>query len=95
MTYRLRFTEDAKKEWDKLDPGIRNKFAKKLKERRENPRIPSAKLSGIKDSYKIKLLDDGYRLVYTVDDDIVTIDVITIGKRNQNLVYKTAKKRLK
>lgn len=95
MTYRLRFTEDAKKEWDKLDPGIRNKFAKKLKERRDNPRIPSAKLSGIKDSYKIKLLDDGYRLVYTVEDDIVTIDVITIGKRNQNLVYKTAKKRLK
>jgi len=94
MTYRLQFAEDAQKEWDKLDAGIRNKFKKKLKDRRENPRIPKAKLSGMKDSYKIKLVDDGYRLVYTVDDETITIDVVTVGKRNKNLVYKKARKRI-
>lgn len=94
MTYSLKFTEDAKKEWDKLDAGIRKKLAKKLKERRENPRVSSAQLSGMKDSYKIKLKSDGYRLVYTVNDGIMTIDVITVGKRNKSLVYKTARKRL-
>ena len=91
MTYSLRFTEDSKKEWDKLDAGIRKKLAKKLKDRRENPRVPSAKLVGMKDSYKIKLRDDGYRLVV---DETITIDVITVGKRNKNLVYKKALKRI-
>ena len=94
MTYSLRFTEDSKKEWDKLDAGIRKKLAKKLKDRRENPRVPSANLVGMKDSYKIKLRDDGYRLVYTVVDETITIDVITVGKRNKNLVYKKALKRI-
>jgi mRNA interferase RelE/StbE len=95
MTYSLEFDDDAKKEWDKLDGSIRKKFADKLKERRENPRVPSAKLSGMDDCYKIKLRNDGYRLVYRVEDDTVVIAVIAVGKRGKNLVYKKAHKRLK
>lgn len=74
--------------------GSERSSQKKLKDRRETPRVPSAKLTGMKDSYKIKLRDDGYRLVYTVVDETITIDVITVGKRNKNLVYKKALKRI-
>ena len=53
-TYELDFLEDALKEWKKLDATIRDQFARKLKERLKVPRVPSARLSGMRDCYKIK-----------------------------------------
>lgn len=44
--------------------------------------------------YKIKLLRLGYRLVYRVEDEIVFITVIAVGKRDKMKVYNTAKSRL-
>lgn len=60
---------------------------KKLKERLENPRVPASQLHGRKDQYKIKLRGAGYRLVYRVEDDIVTVTVIGIGKRENDDIY--------
>lgn len=93
MTFKLLFKKDAKKEWDRLDAAIRTIFAKKLKERIEQPRIKSAQLSGMKDCYKIKLRRAGYRLVYQVRDKELVVSVIAVGKRERNQVYKTAVKR--
>jgi len=95
MTYSLRFKEEAKKEWDRLDPVIREHFAKKLRQRRDNPRVDSARLSGMSDCYKIKLRQAGYRLVYEVRDHEVVIVVIAVGKRERNAVYKIAAKRIR
>ncbi|SFL29936.1 mRNA interferase RelE/StbE [Desulfomicrobium norvegicum] len=95
MTYSLRFKEEAKKEWDRLDPVIREHFAKKLLQRREHPRVNSAQLSGMPDCYKIKLRSAGYRLVYEVRDHEVVIVVIAVGKRERSAVYKIAAKRLR
>lgn len=83
MTYRLKFLDDADKEWRKLDPNIRNQFKKKLAERLENPRVPSAQLRGSKDRYKIKLRGVGYRLAYEVHDDRVVVLVIAVGRRDR------------
>jgi mRNA interferase RelE/StbE len=93
MTYELRFKEDAKKEWDKLDGYIRGHFKKKLKERLKDPKILTAKLRGMSDCYKIKLRGSGHRLVYQVRDNELVIVVIAVGKRDKNLVYKLATKR--
>jgi len=95
MTYQLEFNDKALKEWNKLDGSIRKKLAAKLKERRDNPRVPADKLSEMDDCYKIKLRSDGYRLVYKVEDDKVVIAVISVAKRDKKLVYERAKKRLK
>lgn len=89
-TYKLTFLRDAKKEWDKLGPEIRKQFAKKLRERIEHPRVPSARLGGLADCYKIKLGAAGYRLVYRVHDDRLVVQVVTVGRRDRNLVYKIA-----
>jgi len=67
---------------------------KKLAERLENPRGPSAALSGMPDCYKIKLKSVGYRLVYRVDEEIVFVTVIAIGKRDKQKVYEAAQSRL-
>ena len=88
MSYKLTFIPIAKKEWDKLDNSIKQQFKKKLKERLENPRTPKNKLSGYNDIYKIKLRNKGYRLLYEVNDNEIVIIVLTIAKRENNLVYK-------
>ncbi|MBL1905002.1 type II toxin-antitoxin system RelE/ParE family toxin, partial [Klebsiella pneumoniae] len=84
MTYKLAFNESALKEWKKLGHTIREQFKKKLSERLQNPRVPAAQLHGGKDQYKIKLHGAGYRLVYSVNDEIVTVTVIGVGKRNND-----------
>ncbi len=94
MSYSLLFKEDALKEWRSLDNSIRLQFSKKLKERILNPRVEPSRLSGMKDCYKIKLRSSGYRLVYEVRDLELVISIVAVGKRERNLVYKTAIKRI-
>ena len=94
MSYRLLFRAQATKEWDKLDVSIKAQFKKKLAERLEEPRIESARLSGMQDCYKIKLRSIGYRLVYQVRDDELVVSVVAVGKRERNAVYKAASKRV-
>lgn len=90
MSFELGFLEEALKEWSKLDNNTREQFKTKLAERLENPHVPSAKLSGQKDRYKIKLRSVGYRLVYEVRDSELLVIVVAVGKRERNAVYKAA-----
>lgn len=94
MTYQLRFHELALIEWQKLDGSIKEPFKKKLAERLENPRVVADSLNGMKNCYKIKLRRMGFRLVYRVDDDIVYVTVISVGKRDKSAVYGAVKARL-
>ncbi|MDO9214664.1 MAG: type II toxin-antitoxin system RelE/ParE family toxin [Methylococcales bacterium] len=94
MTYKLEFKQSALKEWQKLGHTVKEQFKKKLKERLENPHIAAAALSGEQNLYKIKLRQQGYRLVYSVADEIVTVTVIAVGKRDRNEVYEIALSRL-
>lgn len=93
-TFKLEFLPSAQKEWSKLDPNLRKLFAKKLRERLTHPRIPSARLSGLSDCYKIKLKDAGYRLIYRVFEDRIVVQVVAVGRRERNAVYKAAAGRL-
>jgi len=93
-TYSLDFLKDAKREWDRLDESIRIQFRKKLAQRLANPHVPSARLSGMPNCYKIKLRSVGYRLVYQVEDEAVTVVVVAIGKRERDDAYRRAAQRL-
>ena len=93
MPYELEFLASALKEWKRLDPNTREQLRKKLRERCENPHVPSAKLFGAKDRYKIKLRSVGYRLVYEVEDHRLVVLVIAIGKRDGSQVYESARRR--
>ena len=95
MTYELAFVESALKEWRKLAAPIREQFKAKLHERLRNPRVPSARLHNMPDCYKIKLRAVGYRLVYQVDDGVLLVTVIAVGKRDKDSVYSAAVKRVK
>ena len=94
MRYKLRFHEQALREWHQLDGSVREPLKKKLAERLALPRVPSAALHGMTDCYKIKLHSVGYRLIYRVDDAEVFVTVIASGKRDKSRVYRTALERL-
>ena len=93
-TYELEFHELALKEWKKLDGSIKAQFLKILTNRLQEPHIPSAKLHGdLQNTYKIKLRDVGYRLVYQVIDQRLVVVVIAIGRRDHDEAYQIAIKR--
>lgn len=56
--------------------------------------MPSARLIGMADCYKIKLRSSGYRLVYQVQDEKIIVQVIAVGKRERMEVYQKAARRL-
>jgi len=94
MKYRLRFHKLALAEWQKLNGSLREPLKKKLAERLENPRVPSAALSDMPDCYKIKLRNAGYRLIYRVDTEIIFVTVIAVGKRDKGKIYEAARSRI-
>lgn len=94
MNYELVFKDEALREWRKLDSHLQELFKNKLSERLKEPHIRSSLLRGMTDCYKIKLRGAGYRLVYQVRDKELIVVVIAVGKRDKNLVYKVAQKRL-
>ena len=93
-TYSLEFHELALKEWKKLDGSVKVQFKNALSKRLATPHVPSAKLHGdLQNTYKIKLRDVGYRLVYEVIDQQLVVMVIAVGKRDHNEAYQSADKR--
>ncbi len=94
MIYELVFDPRAMKEWRKLGESVRQQFKKKLADVVVHPRNESARLHHLPNCYRIKLRSAGFRLVYQVQDEVVTVLVIAIGKREKALVYGKADDRL-
>ena len=93
-TYELEFHELALKEWKKLDGSIKTQLHKALAKRLQVPHVPSARLRGdLQNTYKIKLRDVGYRLVYEVIDHRLVVIVLAVGKRDHEEAYQSAIKR--
>lgn len=93
--YRLKFLPEALAEWNALDGSVKEVLKKLLRKRLEQPRLPGAELHGdLRDCYKIKLLRQGYRLVYQVEDDVLVILVLAVAKREDVAVYRAAVDRL-
>ncbi len=93
--YRIRFTDEAAKDWRKLDNSIKAELMKNLQSRLENPAIESARLKGaLGDCYKVKAPVTGYRLVYRIVEDVLVILVLAVGKRQDSKAYELATRRL-
>lgn len=95
-TYKLYFDDRAEKEFRKLGATIQDQFNKKLLKRLDNPHVPADRLSGFENCYRIKLRSAGFRMIYQVEDEHITIVVVAVGKRDSNKddSYDVAKRRL-
>ena len=94
--YRLKFVPDAWDEWQALDGSIKQILKPLLAKRLQTPHVPGAQLHReLVGCYKIKLLKQGYRLVYIVEDDDLVVLVLSVGKREDSAAYMAAAKRIK
>ena len=94
-TYRLKFIPEALDEWNKLDGSIKEPLRKALRRRLEQPHLPGSELHGdLRHCYKIKLKKQGYRLIYSVEDDVLIVLVLAIDKREDLMAYRSAIERL-
>ena len=92
--YRLKFVPDAWREWQALDGSIKQALKPLLAKRLQNPHVPGSLLHReLAGCYKIKLLRQGYRLVYLVEDDVLVVLVLSVGKREDNAAYLAAARR--
>ncbi len=93
--YRLKFLPEAIEEWNALDGSVKEVLRKALKKRLEQPHTPGAQLHGdLRNCYKIKLRKQGYRLVYSVEDDALVVLVLAVDKREDMAAYRSAVERL-
>lgn len=94
--YRLKFVPDAWREWQALDGSIKQALKPLLAKRLQNPHVPGSLLHReLAGCYKIKLLRQGWRLVYVVEDDELVVLVLSVGKRADSAAYRVAAKRIK
>lgn len=86
------FRPKAAKTFKKLDAALQKQLARKLNERRANPRVVADSVREIPNAYKIKLRSSGFRLIYLVRDGQMVILVLSIGKREREEAYMDAAK---
>lgn len=78
--YSIEFKQSAKKELAQLPRPIAEKVAERIKALADNPRPDGCKkLSGSTYSYRIRINE--YRVVYSIIDQCLVIQVIKIGHR--------------
>ena len=95
LVYRLKFIPEALDEWNALDGSVKEVMRKALKKRLVNPHVPSCRLkSDLAGCYKIKLKQQGYRLVYAVEDEFLIVLVLSVNKRENSMAYRAATARL-
>lgn len=93
--YKLRFMPEALDEWQALDGSVKANLKKLLEKRLDNPHVPGGELHGpLAGCYKIKLRQQGARLVYAVEDDHLLVTVVAVDKREDGVVYQSAVTRL-
>lgn len=86
MITEIDFHPSAFRNWVRLDPRIQSKFAAKLKERMLAPENPKDRLSGqLALCFKIRLLHEGYRLVYQPFHQNGVLLVRSVGRRDESV----------
>lgn len=93
--YGLRFMPEALEEWQRLDGSVKAPLKKLLAERLDNLHVPGGELHGpLAGCYKIKLRQQGVRLVYSVEDDHLLVTVLAVDKREDGVVYESSLARM-
>ena len=100
MAYKVEFLPDAEKDFDALDRSIRKEVAEKIDALAENPFLgkPLGKKYGVDLTgfYKIYVSKKKYRIVYRlIRKHIEVIEIVGIGKREKEEVYRLVARRLK
>ena len=93
--YKLRFMPEALDEWHRLDGSVKVNPKKLFAKRLDHPHVPGGELQGpLAGCYKIKLRQQGARLIYSVEDDHMVVTVVAVGRGEDGRAYESAMERL-
>ena len=77
--YRIELRPAALRTLRKLDPQVRRRIQGAIALLAEDPRPPNVKKLKGRDAFRIRT--GSYRVIYTVEDDVLLIVVVTLGHR--------------
>lgn len=85
MSYEVKFSKGAKKQFRKLPLDVQQRIQTKINDLAIEPRPNGVKkLQGDDNSYRLRVGD--YRVIYEVVDNVLIVTVIKIGHRSD--IYK-------
>ena len=85
MSYEVKFSNSAKKQFRKLPLDVQERIQTKINDLAVKPRPNGVKkLKGEENSYRIRV--DDYRVVYEIKDDVLIVTVVRVKHRSE--VYK-------
>ena len=79
MTYQVELRPAAVRALKRIDHQDRDRIRGAIALLGENPRPPGAKALQGRSGLRVRIGD--YRIIYTIDDDILIVAVITLGHR--------------
>ena len=80
--YRIHFAGRAERAFRKLSPEVQRRLDPAILALADNPRPPGClKLSGPDSLWRIRV--GGYRIVYQIQDEILLILVVNVGRRRE------------
>ena len=79
MSYRIELRPAAARALKKIDHQDRDRIRGAIALLGENPRPPGAKALQGRDGLRVRV--GNYRIIYTIDDDVLVVAVVTLGHR--------------
>ena len=80
MTWKVKFSKDAEKQFFKLSKNIRSRIISKLEDVQESPFTYIQRMVGSK-NYRLRVGD--YRLIFEVINDKLLLHIIRVDKRSR------------
>jgi len=84
-SYKIVIKRSAAKEIEKIPKAHRKRIVSKIEGLSTEPRPPGVKKLSGEEKYRIRLGE--YRILYRIDDSIITITVVKVGNRKD--VYRS------
>lgn len=79
--FRIELRPAAVRALKKLDPPVRRRIQGAIALLAEDPRPPAARKLQGRDALRVRVGD--YRIIYTVEDDVLLVVVVTLGHRRE------------
>ena len=80
-TYRVELRPAAARALRKLDPQVRGRIQGAIALLAQDPRPPAARALQGRPGLRVRVGD--YRIIYTVQDDVLLVVVVTLGHRRE------------
>lgn len=77
--FRIELRPAALRSLRKLDPQIRRRVQGAIALLADDPRPPAARKLKGRDAFRVRV--DDYRVIYTIEDEVLLIVVVTLGHR--------------